>query len=104
MTPRTSSLSLTWDLPSPEDFLRAFCEGTARTGPTLRAQTPGAFNAIRTSVLKAAASYSIDGRVKIPMGRSTSLWSQAMTISRIWTVDGPHGGNGWAIILVRQMS
>ena len=67
VTPRTSSLSLTWDLPSPEDFLRAFCEGTARTGPTLRAQTPGAFNAIRTSVLKAAASYLIDGRVKIPM-------------------------------------
>lgn len=67
VTPRTRSLSLTWDLPSPEDFFRAFCEGTARTGPTLRAQTPDAFNEIQSSILKAAASYSIEGRVRIPM-------------------------------------
>ena len=65
--PRTKLLELTWDLPSPDGFLRAFCEGTARTGPTLRAQTKDAFNAIRASVVKAAASYSIDGKVKIPM-------------------------------------
>ncbi len=67
VTPRTISLSLTWNLPSPEDFFRAFCEGTARTGPTLGAQTSDAFDAIRTSILKAAASYSIKGKVKIPM-------------------------------------
>lgn len=67
VTSRTRSLPLTWDLPSPEDFFRAFCEGTAQTGPTLWAQTTDAFNAIQTSVLKAAASYLIEGRVKIPM-------------------------------------
>ena len=67
VAPRTRSLSLTWDLPSSEDFFRAFCEGTARTGPTLGAQTPDAFNEIRTSILKAAESYSIGGKVKIPM-------------------------------------
>ena len=65
--PRSRTLSLNWSLSSSEEFFRAFYEGTARTGPTLKAQTPGARNKIRTAILESADRFLNEGTLQIPM-------------------------------------
>ena len=65
--PRIESIRLTWRLPSAEVLLRAFEEGTARTGPTLLAQTPADLVRIRKAILERASAYEIDGGLEVPM-------------------------------------
>lgn len=65
--PRVESLRLTWRLPSAAVLLRAFEEGTARTGPTLLAQRPEDLVRIRTAILERASAYESGGGLEIPM-------------------------------------
>ena len=65
--PRIESLPLIWRLPSAAVLLRAFEEGTARTGPTLLAQRPEDLVRIRTAILERASAYESDGGLEVPM-------------------------------------
>jgi SAM-dependent methyltransferase len=65
--PAIARIPQTWRLPSPEALFDAFLYGTARTGPTLRAQSPEALEAIRAAVLDNAAVYLSEGTLAIPM-------------------------------------
>ena len=65
--PRIESLRLTWRLPSAAVLLRAFEEGTARTGPTLLAQRPEDLVRIRRAILERASAYEVDGGLEVPM-------------------------------------
>ena len=65
--PRIESLPLTWRLPSAAVLLRAFEEGTARTGPTLLAQRPEDLVRIRTAILERASAYEVDDGLEVPM-------------------------------------
>jgi ubiquinone/menaquinone biosynthesis C-methylase UbiE len=56
-----------WRLPSAEALIDAFIHGTARTGPTLRAQTPLALEAIRAGIIDAVSAYRVEGGIEIPM-------------------------------------
>ena len=65
--PRIESLRLTWRVPSAAALLRAFEEGTARTGPTLLAQRPEDLVRIRNAILERATAYEGDGGLEVPM-------------------------------------
>ncbi len=65
--PRIESIRLTWRLSSAAVLLRAFEEGTARTGPTLLAQAPADLVRIREAILERASAYEIDGGLEVPM-------------------------------------
>ena len=65
--PRIESIPLTWRLPSKAVLLRAFEEGTARTGPTLLAQRSEDLVRIRNAIVERAAAYEIDGGLEVPM-------------------------------------
>ena len=65
--PRVESLRLTWRLPSAAVLLRAFEEGTARTGPTLLAQRPEDLARIRNAILERASAYEVDAGLEVPM-------------------------------------
>ena len=65
--PRIESLRLTWRVPSAPELLRAFEEGTARTGPTLLAQSPEDLARIRNAILERASAYGGDGGLEVPM-------------------------------------
>ena len=65
--PRIESLRLTWRVPSAPALLRAFEEGTARTGPTLLAQRPEDLVRIRSSILERASAYARGAGLKVPM-------------------------------------
>lgn len=65
--PRIESLRLTWRLPSAAVLLRAFEEGTARTGPTLLAQRSEDLVRIRNAILERASAYEVDGGLEVPM-------------------------------------
>lgn len=67
LEPRIESLRLTWRLPSAAVLLRAFEEGTARTGPTLLAQRPEDLVRIRNAILERASAYEVDGGLEFPM-------------------------------------
>lgn len=67
LEPRIESLRLTWRLPSADVLLRAFEEGTARTGPTLLAQRPADLVRIRSTILERASAYECDEGLEIPM-------------------------------------
>jgi SAM-dependent methyltransferase len=61
------TVDMTWTLDSGEALFDAFLRGTARTGGLLRAQTPGALDAIRRCVIGDTAQYAWDTGVRIPM-------------------------------------
>ena len=65
--PGIESLRLTWRVPSAPALLRAFEEGTARTGPTLLAQRPEDLDRIRRAILERASAYEVDGGLEVPM-------------------------------------
>lgn len=65
--PRIETIRLTWRLPSAAVLLRAFEEGTARTGPTLLAQRPEDLVRIRNTILERASAYKVAGGLEVPM-------------------------------------
>jgi SAM-dependent methyltransferase len=60
-------LPMRWRLPAPEALLDAFLEGGVRTRGLLRAQAPGALEAIRGAARAAAARHGDGGAVEFAM-------------------------------------
>ena len=60
-------LPLVWRLDSADDLIKAFYEGTARTGGLLRAQSSGCISAIKNEVQKRCDKYMQGGKLSIPM-------------------------------------
>lgn len=67
VSPTIVQVSLLWHFHSPDALFDAFFEGTARTGPLLRAQSSEALNAIRTTIRDQVKEYDKDGVIEIPM-------------------------------------
>ena len=65
--PEIIQLPLTWRFLTSDEFFEAFYGGTARTGPTLQAQTPEALKAIRTAIYEGINEYKVEGEFEIPM-------------------------------------
>jgi SAM-dependent methyltransferase len=61
------TIDLAWTLDSGEALFDAFLHGTARTGGLLRAQTPGALEAIRQAVIRDTGKYRLESGMQIPM-------------------------------------
>jgi len=60
-------LPLTWRLSSPDAVYDALSRGGVRTAAVLRAQTPGALDAIRLAVRRGVEAYAKDGAFAVPM-------------------------------------
>jgi len=60
-------IPLIWNLPSADILIKAFTDGTARTGPTLAAQEPEAYKAIVKTIHQTAKVYEKDGKLEIPV-------------------------------------
>jgi SAM-dependent methyltransferase len=60
-------LPLTWRLSSPDAVFDALSRGGVRTAAVLRAQTPGALDAIRAAVRRGVEDYAKDGGFVVPM-------------------------------------
>ena len=67
VSPNIVQVSQTWRFHSPNELFDAFFEGTARTGPLLRAQSSEALKLIRQTILDEAKSYDNEGIIEIPM-------------------------------------
>lgn len=65
--PERELLPLVWEFTSGGDFLAAFHDGTARTGPLLRAQDPAARAAIHNAILQSLSSHARNNGLQIPM-------------------------------------
>jgi SAM-dependent methyltransferase len=65
---RTALLPLTWRLPSPDDLLTAFRNGSARLGARIKAQPEPRLRAIRAAVREAALPYMAAGELAAPAG------------------------------------
>ncbi|OFW18054.1 MAG: methyltransferase type 11 [Acidobacteria bacterium RIFCSPLOWO2_02_FULL_59_13] len=65
--PNVAQVPQLWRLPSADALLAALIEGTVRTGGLLRAQSPEAFQAIRSFVCEASKAYEKDGAIEVPM-------------------------------------
>ncbi len=65
--PRVVELPMSWRLPWPDGLFEAFYNGTARTGPLLRAQSPEALNAIRSAIREAASAFVKGEWIELPM-------------------------------------
>lgn len=63
----SSQILQTWHLPSPQALFLAFYEGTARTGPMLRAQSGENLIKIRRAITRNARMYEKNGVLEIPM-------------------------------------
>ena len=64
---KVESIELMWALDSAEALFEAFLKGTARTGGTLRAQTPATLDRIRQFVMRDAERFRIGTGIRIPM-------------------------------------
>ncbi len=62
----TRVLPLSWTLPAPDGLMRAFTEGTARTGALILAQPPAQRRAIRDAVERACTPFQSGDRLVIP--------------------------------------
>lgn len=62
-----NKVRLLWRVPSGEALLAAFEDGTARTGPLLRAQDPQARRRIRDAILEGSRLYAVKQGLEIPM-------------------------------------
>jgi ubiquinone/menaquinone biosynthesis C-methylase UbiE len=65
--PRVVQVPQVWKIHAPDTLFEAFFEGTARTGPLLRAQTSEALNVIHTAIQDATKAYQRDGIITLPM-------------------------------------
>lgn len=65
--PRVAEVRMVWHLPSADAVIEAMADGTARTGPLLRAQTPQALRAIDASIREALQAYETERGLALPM-------------------------------------
>jgi trans-aconitate methyltransferase len=64
---QVQTLPLVWRLTSPDSVFEALSQGGVRTAAVLRAQTPGALEAIRAAVRRAVEAFTADGAYLVPM-------------------------------------
>jgi SAM-dependent methyltransferase len=65
--PRVAKVPMVWRLPSADAVIEAMADGTARTGPLLRAQNAEALRAIYASIREAVRRYETGRGLALPM-------------------------------------